>query len=108
MGALFHFLIETGGRRAAWVTVFLAGFVPLFTSLVLVSINNRYFETAEYIVALSALSAPWQPIQWINQLAKGDAASFGPLVLFLGVHLALCLLLVIAWRRRRRERAARA
>ena len=102
VGALFHFLVETAGRRAAWVIVFLAGFVPLFTSLVLVSINNRYFDTAEYIVALSALSAPWQPIQWIDQLAKGDAGSFGPLALFLGVHLGLCLILVILWRRRRR------
>ena len=106
VGALFHFLIETAGRRAAWVTVFLAGFIPLFTSLVLVSINNDHFKAAEYIVALSALSAPWQPIQWINQIAKGDAGSFGPLALFLGVHLGLCLLLVIAWRKRRRARAA--
>jgi hypothetical protein len=108
VGALFHFLIETAGRRATWVTVFLAGFVPLFTSLVLISIANRYSDTAQYIVALSALSAPWQPIQWINQLGKGDAGSFGPLVLFLAVHLGLCLLLFLAWRRRRRERSARA
>jgi len=108
VGALFHFLIETAGRRAAWVAVFLAGFIPLFTSLVLISIHNRYFNAAQYIVALSALSAPWQPFQWISQLANGDAGSFGPLALFLGVHLGLCALASIAWRRRRRERDARA
>lgn len=89
------------------MTVFLAGLVPLFTSLVLVSTSAGSANTAEYIVALSALSAPWQPIQWIHQLAKGDAGSFGPMVLFLGVHLGLCLLLIIAWRKRRLERAAR-
>ena len=108
MGALFHFIIETFGRRAAWVTVFLAGLIPLFTSLVLVSTSAGSVNTAEYIVALSPLSAPWQPIQWINQLAKGDAGSFGPMMLFLAVHLGACLLLIIAWRKRRLERAARA
>ena len=108
MGALFHFIIETFGRRAAWVTVFLTGLIPLFTSLVLVSTSAGSADTAQYIVALSPLSAPWQPVQWINQLARVDAGKFGPMVLFLGVHLGLCLLLVIAWRKRRLERAARA
>jgi hypothetical protein len=110
--AIFHFLLETYGRRAAWLTLFLAGFLPLFTSLVLMSLSAGWFETARYLTAFSPLSTPWQPLQWIEQsdLARASAGGgdFGPFAVFCAVHAGLCLALFSAWRRRRRERAARA
>jgi hypothetical protein len=116
MGAIFHFLLEAYSRRMAWLTLFLAGFVPLFTSLVLISISNEWVDTARYVIGLSPLSAPWQPLQWLQQLefaklpggAKNVFANFGPFALFCTVHVALCILLLVAWRRRRGFREARA
>jgi hypothetical protein len=114
--AIFHFLLEAYSRRAAWLTLFLAGFVPLFTSLVLISISDRWVDTARYLVGLSPLGSPWQPLQWLQQMeiAKLPAekqnivANFGPFAFFYSVHIGLCVGLFIAWRRRRRSREARA
>lgn len=116
IGAIFHFLLEAYSRRAAWLTLFLTGFIPLFTSLVLISISRGWAETARYLVGLSPLSAPWQPLQWLRQMEltkppigiPTDVANFGPFSVFCGVHVALCVALFVAWRRRRRDRAARA
>ena len=112
--AIFHFLLEAYSRRVAWLTLFLAGFLPLFTSLVLISVSAGWAETARYLVGLSPLSAPWQPLQWLDQCdlatrpTRGLRPDFGPFVLFCVVHLSLCIALFIAWQRRRRARQARA
>lgn len=116
MGAIFHFLLEAYSRRMAWMTLFLAGFVPLFTSFVLVSISSQWFDTVRYLAGLSPLSAPLQPLQWLQQweLTKYSAnsmearADFGPFALFCTVHVGICLALFVAWRRKRKARAARA
>jgi hypothetical protein len=108
IGAIFHFTVETFGRRAAWVGALLLGLVPLFVSVVLVSTRVGAGHTAQYFVAASPLSAPWQPVHWMNQAARGTAAAFGPVWLFLGLHLALFAGLIVAWRRARVARAARA
>ena len=107
ISGVFHFLLEAYGRRAAWLTLFLAGFVPLFTSLVLISINNHWVHTARYLIGLSPLSAPWQPLQLLQQLeiaklAEGKGMfreNFGPFALFGAVHVALFVVLFIAWLR---------
>jgi hypothetical protein len=116
VGAIFHFLLEAYSRRVAWLTLFLAGFVPLFTSLVLVSISDRWVDTARYLIGLSPLGAPWQPLQWLQQMEiaklsegkQNGIANFGPFAFFCSVHVGLCVALFIAWRRRRRSREARA
>jgi hypothetical protein len=116
MGAIFHFLLEGYSRRMAWMTLFLAGFVPLFTSLVLISISNQWVDTARYLTGLSPLSAPWQPLQWLQQLeltkpfagTPKAPSDFGPFALFCTVHVGLCLALFVAWRRKRKAREARA
>jgi hypothetical protein len=115
VAAIFHFLLEAYGRRAAWLTLFLAGFIPLFASLVLISISGRWSEIARYLVGFSSLSTPWQPLQGLEQieLAKLPAdgpktVDIGPFAVFCGVHIGLCLVLFFAWRSKRRSRAARA
>ncbi len=116
MGAIFHFILEGYSRRMAWMTLFLAGLVPLFTSLVLVSISSQWLDTARYLTSLSPLSAPWQPLHWLQQLeftksssgSPARSADFGPFALFCTVHVGLCIALFIAWRRKRKARAARA
>ncbi len=112
--AIFHFLLEGHGRRVAWMTVFLAGFIPLFTSLVLISIGRGWGDTARYLIGLSPLSAPWQPIQWLAewQITHGQksarAADYQPFLLFCAVHVGLFVLLFVGWRRKRSQRNARA
>lgn len=115
LAAIFHFLIEGFGRRVAWLTFFLIGFVPLFTSLVLISISGTWLETARYLTGLSPLSAVWQPAQWLEQWrianglnANGKTSDFAPFILFCSVHVSLCMALFIAWRRKRISRAASA
>jgi hypothetical protein len=96
----------------AWMALFLAGFLPLFTSLVLLSISNQWADTARYLTSLSPLSAPWQPLQWLQQLdltrvpaeSRKSAADFGPFGLFCAVHVGLCVALFAAWRRKRKAR----
>jgi hypothetical protein len=113
-GAIFHFLLEAFSRRAAWLTLFLAGFLPLFTSLVLISLSSGWVTTARYLIGFSPLSAPWQPLQWLEleDVTKVPIAEletdFGPFALFCAVHIAMCVALLIAWRSRRRAREARA
>jgi hypothetical protein len=112
--AIFHFLLEAYGRRAAWLTLFLAGFLPLFTSLILISVSAGWADTARYLVGFSPLSAPWQPLQWlehtdVTKIPGGEQVTgFGPFALFCAVHVALCLALFVAWRRKRNAREARA
>lgn len=115
VAAIFHFLLEAYGKRVAWLTLFLTGFLPLFASLVLISISGQWAETARYLVGFSPLSTPWQPLQGLEQidLAKFSegapkAADFGPFLVFCGVHVGLFGMLFIAWRSKRRSRAARA
>ena len=116
IGAIFHFLLEAYSRRAAWLTLFLVGFIPLFASLVLISVSPGWGETARYLIGFSPLSTPWQPLQWLQQMEltkppRGnptDVANFGPFAVFCGVHVTLCVALFIAWRRRRNSREARA
>jgi hypothetical protein len=115
-GAIFHFLLEAYSRRAAWLTLFLVGFVPLFTSLVLISISDRWVDTARYLIGLSPLGTPWQPLQWLQQMEiaklsegkQNSLANFGPFAFYCSVHVGLCVALFIAWRRQRRSREARA
>jgi hypothetical protein len=117
MGAIFHFLLEAYSRRVAWMTLFLAGLVPLFTSLVLISISRDWLDTVRYLSSLSPLSAPWQPLDWLLQTeftklppdaSQNISPNFGPFTLFCALHAALCLTLFIAWRRKRQAREARA
>jgi hypothetical protein len=112
-GAIFHFLLEAYGRRAAWLTLFLAGFVPLFTSLILISISTAWADTARYLIGFSPLSAPWQPLLWlelmdITKVPGIEASTRGPFTLFWVFHGAVFVALLIGWRRRRNAREARA
>lgn len=112
LGAIFHFLFEGYSPRLAWMALFLAGLVPLFTSLVLISISNTWADTARYLTSLSPLSAPWQPLQWLQQVDRiggaSKSADFGPFALFCALHAGLLVMLFFAWRRKRKARAARA
>ncbi len=112
--AIFHFLLEAYSRRVAWMTLFLAGFVPLFTSLVLISISGDWAETARYLVGFSPLSAPWQPLQWLEHSevtkipGRPEQAWVGPFAAFSALHVGVFVLLFFAWRRQRRLRETRA
>lgn len=116
VSAIFHFLLEAFSRRIAWMVLFLAGFVPLFTSLVLFSSRHQSLDTAHYLTSLSPLSAPFQPVEWLRQVDPSKfsagmeraSSDFGPFALFCAVHVGLFLVLFVAWRRKRKARAARA
>jgi hypothetical protein len=115
LAAIFHFLLEAYSRRMAWMVLFLAGFIPLFASLVLISISHRWVDTARYLTSLSPLSAPFQPLDWLRQTelsrhsaGGGRAADFGPFALFCAVHVGLFAMLLVVWRRKRKARQARA
>jgi hypothetical protein len=116
VGAIFHFLLEAYSRRTAWMVLFLAGFVPLFTSLVLFSSRHQSVDTSHYLTSLSLLSAPVQPVEWLRQVETpklsvelaGASADYGPFNLFCAIHVSAFLALFVAWRRKRKARAARA
>ena len=96
------------------MTLLLAGFVPLFTSRVLISISGDWAETARYLVGFSPLSAPWQPLQWLEHSevtkipGRPEQAWVGPFAAFSALHVGVFVLLFFAWRRQRRLRETRA
>jgi ABC-type transport system involved in multi-copper enzyme maturation permease subunit len=116
VAAIFHFLMEAYGRRAAWFLLFIVGCVPLLSGLIMFATSSRWIDTASYIIAISPLSAAWQPVQWLQHMriandataAQNAEVDFGPFILFCGIHLVLCVILFIGWRKQRRLRAKRA